>query len=118
MKTFCLLTFVALMTAESQQINLNAKYGVLDCPESGCEDPLFAHHDVSTEIENKEIMDSLHEAEAEMKQQEKEKEEARMAAFEKAMQANTTSAANVTANTTANATITSNSTTNDNSTSQ
>jgi len=50
MKSFCLLAFVALLTNESQQINLNAKWGVKDC-EDGCEDPLFAKRDVSKEQE-------------------------------------------------------------------
>ena len=106
MKTFCLLTFVAL----TQGINLNAKWGVADCGDNGCEDPsdpfdpLFAHYDKSAEIENAEINDSLKEAEAEMKLAEKEKEDARMAAFEKAMAVNTTTSANVTANATSNST--------------
>ena len=48
MKIFCLLALVALLTAESQQINLNAKYGVLDMAEDDDgADPLFAHYDVS-----------------------------------------------------------------------
>ena len=100
MKTFCLLTFVAL----TQGINLNAKWGVADCGEDGCVDPLFAHYDKSAEIENAEINASLKEAEAEMKLAEKEKEDARMAAFEKAMAVNTTASANVTANATSNST--------------
>ena len=68
MKTFSLLSIIALLTAESQQINLNNKYGVTDmADDDDGTDPLFAHYDVSTKIENAEIMDSLHEAEAEVK---------------------------------------------------
>ena len=102
MKSICLLAFVALMTAESQQINLNAKYGAIDCPESGCDDDNMS----SKDKENAEILASLHEAEEEAKQAEKDKEAARAADFAKL--ANATESANVTAN----ATIASNSTTN------
>ena len=99
MKYFSLLALIALMTKESQQINLNSKWGVLDLKEGDDgSDPMFAHMDVSKDEEQQNSMDSLREAEAEMKKAAKEKEEAaRKAELEK----NANSTMNVTANITA-----------------
>ena len=60
MKSFTLLAIVALLTKESQQINL--KWGVKDLEGDGT-DSMFAHIDVTKEDELKQSMDSVREAE-------------------------------------------------------
>ena len=100
MKTFSLIALIAVLTNESQQINLNSQYGVEDMKGDGT-DPLFAHQDNSKQIEQDECMDSLAEAEAEMKKEKADKEAAQMAEFERQMNSQ---AVNSTTNTTANVT--------------
>ena len=72
MKSLSLIALVALMTNESQQINLNTRWGVKDLEGDG-KDPMFAHTDVSKDEEEQNSMASLHEVEAEAKKAAKDK---------------------------------------------
>jgi len=70
------------MTNESQQINLTNKYGVLDMAEGDDgSDPLFAHKNVQKEEAMDESMESLREAEAEVKNASKNKDKDSVAAL-------------------------------------
>ena len=64
MKTFTLIAIVALMTNESQQINLNNKWGVKDMEGDGT-DSMFAHVDISKDEEESNTMASIKEAKKE-----------------------------------------------------
>jgi len=67
MKFFSLIALVALMTNESQQINISNKWGVKDVTGDGS-DPLFAHTNVEKDEELDSTMASVREAEREIKE--------------------------------------------------
>ena len=66
MKSFSLIALIALMANESQQINLNAQWGVKDMVGDGS-DPMFSHQNVEKDEELESTMASVREAEREIK---------------------------------------------------